>query len=59
LIDYTQSNIEGFYFVKNRNNNYKKMYVNPNKNLMEYDEKLHDEFLKFLTKGSGEYVPKH
>ncbi len=49
LVDYTQSNIEGFYFVRNRMNKYRKIYVNPGKNLLAGEYELDREFRELIN----------
>jgi hypothetical protein len=48
LLEYTQSNIEGFYFVRNRGNKYQKIYINPGKNIYENHADRNIEFKNLL-----------
>jgi hypothetical protein len=51
LVEYTMSNLENFHYVRIRSNNYKKVYINTNKNAYEGHEDLHKEFKTVISSG--------
>lgn len=52
LVSYTKSNIEGFHFLRNRSKDYRKIYINTDKNMLK-GTYLHNEFKHLITYGSG------
>jgi hypothetical protein len=53
LVSLTKSNIEGFYYVRDRRRNYRKLYINLDKNILKGTH-LDLEFRQFISKGSGD-----
>jgi hypothetical protein len=52
LVSLTKSNIEGFHFLRKRYNEFRKIYINIDKNSLR-DTHLHSEFRQIISKGSG------
>lgn len=51
LVEYTQSNIERFYFFRNRANDYRKIYINPGKNMFANQNEKEREFKLLIGQG--------